>query len=47
MLRQILCAAGDWGAIGAPLALLSDTADEPLPDSAEGAAALAVDFEVN
>ncbi|MBS0410297.1 MAG: lipoyl domain-containing protein [Proteobacteria bacterium] len=47
VLRQVLCAVGDWGAIGAPLALLSDTADEPLPDSPEGAAALAVDFEVN
>jgi pyruvate/2-oxoglutarate dehydrogenase complex dihydrolipoamide acyltransferase (E2) component len=47
VLRQILCVAGDWGAIGAPLALLSDSADEALPDSAEGATALAVEFEVN
>jgi pyruvate/2-oxoglutarate dehydrogenase complex dihydrolipoamide acyltransferase (E2) component len=47
VLRQILCAAGDWQAIGAPLALLSETPDEPLVDTLEGLAALAVEFEVS
>ncbi len=46
ILRRILCPAGTWGAVGAALALLSDTADEPLP---EGDAALSdhvVTFEI-
>jgi pyruvate/2-oxoglutarate dehydrogenase complex dihydrolipoamide acyltransferase (E2) component len=47
VLRRVLCAAGDWQAVGRPLALLSDGADEPLPDDAEGLSALAVDFEVS
>jgi pyruvate/2-oxoglutarate dehydrogenase complex dihydrolipoamide acyltransferase (E2) component len=46
-LRQIVCAEGDWQAIGAPLAVLSDAADEPLPASPDGLAMLAVDFEVS
>jgi len=47
VLRQILCPDGDWRAIGAPLAVLSDTADEPEPASLEGLAALAIAFEVS
>ena len=47
VLRAILCPEGDWRALGQPLALLSDHPDEPLPDSAEGLAALTVDFEVS
>jgi pyruvate/2-oxoglutarate dehydrogenase complex dihydrolipoamide acyltransferase (E2) component len=47
VLRLILSAAGDWQAVGRPLALLSDDLDEPLPDTCEGIALLAVDFEVS
>jgi pyruvate/2-oxoglutarate dehydrogenase complex dihydrolipoamide acyltransferase (E2) component len=47
VLRQILCAEGDWQAIGQPLALLSEDADEALPEGAEGLAAMAVEFEVS
>ena len=46
VLRQILCVPGDWQQVGAPLAILSDSADEPLPESAEGLAQSAVTFEV-
>jgi pyruvate/2-oxoglutarate dehydrogenase complex dihydrolipoamide acyltransferase (E2) component len=46
VLRQILCAAGDWEKIGQPLALFSDEADEALPESAEVAAPLLVEFEI-
>jgi pyruvate/2-oxoglutarate dehydrogenase complex dihydrolipoamide acyltransferase (E2) component len=47
VLRQILCAEGDWQAVGLPLALLSQDAGEALPGTAEGLTALAVDFEVS
>jgi pyruvate/2-oxoglutarate dehydrogenase complex dihydrolipoamide acyltransferase (E2) component len=47
VLRKILCEAGDWQAVGRPLALLSDDAGEALPESADGAPLLAVDFEVS
>ncbi len=46
VLRQILCAAGDWEKIGQPLALLSDAPDEPLGDAASSAAPMLVEFEV-
>ncbi len=46
-LRQIVCAEGDWQAIGAPLAVLSDQPDEPLPASSDGLQMLAVEFEVS
>jgi pyruvate/2-oxoglutarate dehydrogenase complex dihydrolipoamide acyltransferase (E2) component len=46
-LRQVICAEGDWQAVGAPLAVLSDGADEPLPASPDGLAMMAVDFEVS
>jgi len=46
MLRRILCEEGAWAAVGAPLAVLSDTPGEALPDAAEGLAAWAVAFEV-
>ena len=46
ILRQILTDEGDWQKVGAPLAILSDTAAEPLPDSAADLAAMAVDFEI-
>ncbi|MFI4933640.1 MAG: lipoyl domain-containing protein [Caulobacterales bacterium] len=47
VLRQIVCAAGDWQALGQPLALLSDLPAEPLPESAEAMTAMAVEFEVS
>lgn len=31
--RRILCNEGEWERVGRPFALLSDLADEPLPDS--------------
>jgi pyruvate/2-oxoglutarate dehydrogenase complex dihydrolipoamide acyltransferase (E2) component len=47
ILRQIVCAEGDWQAVGAPLAVLSDAPAEPLPASPDGLRMLAVDFEVS
>ena len=47
VLRQLLCAEGDWQVVGAPLALLSDSTDEALPETAEGFPAMAVEFEVS
>ena len=47
ILRQLLCAEGDWQMVGAPLALLSDSTDEALPQVAEGFPAMAVEFEVS
>jgi pyruvate/2-oxoglutarate dehydrogenase complex dihydrolipoamide acyltransferase (E2) component len=47
VLRQVLCDAGGWQAIGEVLAVLSDDPDEPLPESPEGLASLPVDFEVS
>lgn len=46
-LRHIICAEGDWQALGAPLAVLSDGADETLPASPDGLAIMTVDFEVS
>lgn len=45
-LRSVLSEAGDWCAIGKPLALVSDTPDEPLPDSPDDAGDLLVAFEI-
>jgi pyruvate/2-oxoglutarate dehydrogenase complex dihydrolipoamide acyltransferase (E2) component len=47
VLRRILCAEGDWQAVGQPVALLSDSPEDPLPETADGLAALAVEFEVS
>lgn len=47
VLRQIVCAEGDWQDLGAPLGLFSDEPDEALPDSPAQLAQLAVDFEVS
>jgi pyruvate/2-oxoglutarate dehydrogenase complex dihydrolipoamide acyltransferase (E2) component len=46
VLRAILCAEGEWLGLGAPLAVLSDSPEEPLPAGPEGLALLAVRFEV-
>lgn len=46
-LRRILCQPGDWQKLGNPLALFSDTADEPLPESPDAnLPVLEADFEV-
>jgi pyruvate/2-oxoglutarate dehydrogenase complex dihydrolipoamide acyltransferase (E2) component len=45
-LRRILCEAGSWQQVGKALAMLSDGADESLPDAAEELDTWAVDFEV-
>ena len=47
MLRRILSKAGDWQALGGALAVFSDGPDEALPDSADGLASIAVDFEIS
>lgn len=47
ILRRLLCQAGDWCAVGKPLALLSDDADEALPESADGVSHLLVEFSVS
>ena len=47
VLRRIICADGDWQAVGSALALLSDDSTEPLPDSPDDLAAMAVEFEVS
>jgi len=46
-LRRIVCREGDWQDLGKPLALFADAADEPLPASDQGLAALNVEFEVS
>jgi len=46
-LRRVICAEGDWQALGEPLALFSDDPDEPLPASAQDIATMCVDFEVS
>jgi len=47
VLRRILCEPGEWQTVGAPLALLSDAAGEPLPATAEALESWPVDFDVN
>jgi pyruvate/2-oxoglutarate dehydrogenase complex dihydrolipoamide acyltransferase (E2) component len=47
VLRRIICGAGDWQAVGRPLALLSDAPNEELTNSAEDLPVLPVDFEVS
>jgi pyruvate/2-oxoglutarate dehydrogenase complex dihydrolipoamide acyltransferase (E2) component len=46
VLRQVLAKAGDWRAVGAPMALFSSEPDEDLPADAQGASAMLVEFEV-
>jgi pyruvate/2-oxoglutarate dehydrogenase complex dihydrolipoamide acyltransferase (E2) component len=46
VLRQLFAETGEWKAIGLPLALFSDTAEEALPKSEDGLADLVVEFEV-
>lgn len=44
MMRQLLCAEGEWGVPGRPLAILSDTIDETLND--ESADQMPATFEI-
>ena len=46
VLREVLCPEGDWQEVGRTLALLSDGADEPLPEAGAELAKMTVDFEV-
>jgi pyruvate/2-oxoglutarate dehydrogenase complex dihydrolipoamide acyltransferase (E2) component len=46
ILRRILCEPGDWQSIGAALAVLSDDANEGIPDSVEHLEQSGVTFEV-
>jgi pyruvate/2-oxoglutarate dehydrogenase complex dihydrolipoamide acyltransferase (E2) component len=45
-LRSVFSEAGKWQTIGLPLAVLSDEANEDVPDSAESLKDLAVEFEI-
>jgi pyruvate/2-oxoglutarate dehydrogenase complex dihydrolipoamide acyltransferase (E2) component len=47
VLRRIICQAGDWQALGEPVAVFSDTAEEPLSEHDEGLSPLPVAFEVS
>jgi pyruvate/2-oxoglutarate dehydrogenase complex dihydrolipoamide acyltransferase (E2) component len=47
VLRKIVCAEGDWQAVGEPLAIFSDEPREILPVSTDGLEMLVVDFEVS
>ncbi len=46
-LRQVLAPAGEWVRVGAPIALFSEAADEPLPEGPGQLAAMAIDFLVD
>ena len=49
VVRRIFCQDGEWQQIGGVLALVSDAADEPLPETAGGATdatPMLADFEV-
>jgi pyruvate/2-oxoglutarate dehydrogenase complex dihydrolipoamide acyltransferase (E2) component len=47
VLRRVLASAGDWVEIGAPIGLLSDSLDEPLPDSLDAIADMPVEFLID
>jgi pyruvate/2-oxoglutarate dehydrogenase complex dihydrolipoamide acyltransferase (E2) component len=47
VLRRIICAAGEWQAVGKPLALLSDTQEEDLINPNDGLPLLLVNFEIS
>jgi pyruvate/2-oxoglutarate dehydrogenase complex dihydrolipoamide acyltransferase (E2) component len=47
IMRRIVCAEGDWQAVGAPLAVFSDEPAERLPTSPEGLRMMAVEFEIS
>jgi pyruvate/2-oxoglutarate dehydrogenase complex dihydrolipoamide acyltransferase (E2) component len=45
-LRKILADAGNWQAIGLPLAVLSESESDAVPDDAQALTDLPVDFEI-
>jgi pyruvate/2-oxoglutarate dehydrogenase complex dihydrolipoamide acyltransferase (E2) component len=45
-LRKILADAGNWQAIGLPLAVLSEGENDPVPEDAQALTDLPVDFEI-
>ncbi len=47
VLRRVLCGEGQWAKVGIPLALFSDDTAEPLPEDANLANDLAVEFIVD
>lgn len=46
VLRKVLAEAGDWRAVGLPVALFSSETDEELPDDPAGASDMLVQFDV-
>ena len=46
ILRKILAESGNWQAIGLPLAVLSESESDPVPEDAQALADLPVDFEI-
>ncbi len=47
ILRTVLCAPGEWQKVGLPLAVLSDQASEPIPDSPAALVDLPVEFAID
>ena len=47
VLRQVICAEGEWQALGEPLALMSDDPAEALPASPDDIESLKVAFDVS
>lgn len=47
ILRRVLAEAGGWEKIGRPLALLSDSADEPEPTDLAKLPTLPVEFDIS
>ena len=45
-LRKILADAGNWQAIGLPMAILSESESDPVPEDAQALTDLPVDFEI-
>ena len=46
VLRRILVAPGEWQRVGEPLAILSDSADESLPENADDLMQSSVSYEM-
>jgi pyruvate/2-oxoglutarate dehydrogenase complex dihydrolipoamide acyltransferase (E2) component len=46
VLRKILIEPGEWQRVGEPLAIVSDSADEPLPERAEDLAQASATYEM-
>jgi pyruvate/2-oxoglutarate dehydrogenase complex dihydrolipoamide acyltransferase (E2) component len=46
VLRKILVEPGEWQRVGEPLAIVSDSSDEPLPERAEDLAQSSATYEM-